>query len=186
MNSLSLFLFYPLFPTGYMGVISVLILLSTGMNIYTASQATEGDIAYQVGFLIVFNIIYFGSLFAFAYFWVPTKVTRTVDTLIISFKGASDSILELDDIKEVRVLNTFSCSDYCYMIKNYACRKFFWGVPTSFLKRMVIVTKTCCMNYQISMKDAVMAEFLLDNSPATSSAYVAPDVEAPVVNAMSK
>ena len=72
------------------------------------------------------------------------------------------------------------------MLKNYACRKFFWGVPTSFLQRMLIVTKTCCMNYQISMSNDVMKEFLLDNSPATTSVYMAPDVEAPVVHGMSK
>ena len=51
---------------------------------------------------------------------------------------------------------------------------------------MIIVTKTCCMNYQISMSNDVMEEFLLDNSPATTGVYIAPDIEAPVVVGMSK
>jgi hypothetical protein len=42
------------------------------------------------------------------------------------------------------------------------------------------------MNYQISMSTDVMKEFLLDNSPATTSVYMVPDVEAPVVHGMSK
>lgn len=80
------------------------------MNIYVACQMEDSSPNLDIMIQLIINILYFSSIFAFAYYWVPTKVTRTIDTLIISFKGASDRILELDDIKEVRVLNTFSCS----------------------------------------------------------------------------
>jgi hypothetical protein len=89
---------------------------------YFAFQMEDGTGLSSIILQIVINIVYFGSVFAFAYYWVPTKVTRTIDTLIISFKGASDRILKLEDIQEVRVLNTFSCSkkirNSCFVFLN--------------------------------------------------------------------
>ena len=168
----------------YIGVLSLIVVASQVLNIITALSPPEGSSAdagagAQIMFLVIFNLFYFGGLFAFAYFWVPKKVTRTIDSIIISFHGAKDKIIHIEDIKEIRVINNWSFADTCYIFKTYACRKVFWGIPTSLMRRMVIVTPTCCTNYQVSMTKEVMAEFLFDNSPVQTASVVAPtDIEA--------
>ena len=158
----------------YIGVLSLIVVASQVLNIITALTTKA-----QIMFLVIFDLFYFGGLFAFAYFWVPKKVTRTIDSIIISFHGAKDKIIHIEDIKEIRVINNWSCADTCYIFKTYACRKVFWGIPTSLMRRMVIVTPTCCTNYQVSMTKEVMAEFLFDNLPVQTASVVAPtDIEA--------
>ena len=110
------------------------------------------------------------SIMFFIYWWCPTKVTRNNDTIVISFKGAGDQVIPVHNIVEIRCIHSFSCNDSCYMCQQYCCRKCFWGVPTSLMKSLVIITNSCCSNYHLSMSDAVMGEFLRDNQPSQRNA----------------
>ena len=161
----------------YAAVCSVLVVVTTGFHLYELST-THHTQTPAVALVVVLNVSYFGALFMFLWWWFPTKITRTVDSIVISFKGARDRVLPLDSIKEIRALSNFSCADSIYMCRHYACRKVFWGIPASMLRRLVIITNTCCANYQVSMTQATMREFILDNSPsgATQQAVMVADV----------
>jgi hypothetical protein len=153
----------------YAAVCSALVLVTTGFHVYDLSTSHTAQVP-AVLLVVVLNVCYFAALFLFVWWWFPTKITRTVDSIVISFKGARDRVLPLDAITEIRALSNFSCTDSMYMCKHYACRKVFWGVPSSMLRRLVIITNTCCANYQVSMTQATMREFIRDNSPADATA----------------
>ena len=166
---------YPIFVSPafkcYILISIVCVLFITGYNVALAlfnpgEQRTE--VKMQIWFAVVFNIVYFAGLFIAAWYWFPTKITRTTNAIAISFKGAKDQHLPIDSIREIRAISNWSCTDMCYMCKNYTCRKVFWGMPTSVKTRLIIVTHTCCANYSVSMTDQVMADFLKDNSPRAS------------------
>ena len=104
------------------------------------------------------------------WWWCPTKVTRNNDNITISFKGARDQIIPINSIVEIRCIHSFSMKDNCDMCQKYCCKKCFWGMPTSLMKSLVIVTDSCCTNYNISMSTPVMTEFLRDNAPHDAEA----------------
>ena len=157
----------------YCVVLSIFVIGSTVWSVVNALQhadeceATTGEKCGRgaVYFIIVFDVIYLSGVTFFMWWWCPTKVTRNNDNITISFKGARDQVIGLNSIVEIRCIHAFSCKENCDMCQKYACRKCFWGMPTSLLKTLVIVTDSCCTNYQCSMSDAVMTEFLRDNAP---------------------
>ena len=103
--------------------------------------------------------------FAYSFWWFPTKVTRSVaGNIVISFKGATQAVLPLAEIKEIKTITRcFPCSDNFYECACRAGGKCFWGVSSSLARRVIIVTNTCCANYEVSMTEAVMHEFIRDN-----------------------
>lgn len=54
--------------------------------------------------------------------------------------------------------------------------KWFWGFPTSMSAAVIIVTNTCCTNYQVSLES--MEEFVRDNRPDTGGGREASEEDA--------
>jgi hypothetical protein len=119
----------------------------------------------QLALLLAIEGTGYALAFAYFYWWFPTKVTRSVaGNILISFKGAHQAVLPLAEIKEIKTITRcFPCSDNFYECACRAGGKCFWGVSSSLARRVIIVTNTCCANYEVSMTEAVMHEFIRDN-----------------------
>lgn len=144
-------------------VITVLVIGCQAFKIYMDVQKEELSQATII-ISAVATVIYFLLVMLIFWWWCPSKVVRTNDEVIVSFKGARDQRIPLDDLVEVRCIHMMSCTDMASMCSKYFGRKIFWGVATGWMKRLIIVTNSCCNNYQVSMTDHVMEEFLRDNS----------------------
>ena len=113
-------------------------------------------------FPFVFSIFYVFFVLVSIVGFIPRTVERTEDSLNLYFPLQTIRI-PIDCIEEVVVVSVCGCSDSWKFGKKYAFKKILWGTPSSFDKMVVVITNTCCRNYQFTLENTT--EFVENNSP---------------------